>query len=208
MRQAMLSPSRTEAERLSEANSSHCSEMRSLGYWLARHPPGWISRHTAEDADPIRLAREIQFLAAAFVAWLHLSPADRWDTFTLQTLSAALFNRYRFNEQGRGVSRDVDLLDLRWPVGSIEICSRLVQMRKLLAGPFAVFKSVRSAIARENYPLPEEVLHAEAALVSNRTGLEEMAKQLHESLERFRSNAAKCPDYITEGSEPSRPASQ
>ena len=169
----------------------HRVEVRSLAYWLARHPPGWISRHAAEDADPLQLAGEIQLLSAEFVVWLHLPPRDRWDDGILQKLSAAIFNRYRRNEKESGENRDVDLLDLGWPAGTTDVRTCLIQMRELLAGPLAVFKALRSAVARDTFPSPDDVRLADATLLSSCTALGEATRQLRESLEPFRSLAAK-----------------
>lgn len=161
---------------------------RLLSFWLARHPPGWASQHPAATADPIALATKAQGLAIAFADWLSLPREERWDTFTLQALSAALFNRYRV-EVKRGARRlppiSVSLLQLSWPPGSQAIQHQVAELQQLLAAPFAIFKAIRVAVDAEVFPTGQELRLAEETIVAAREELKNIALRLGAALEQY-----------------------
>jgi hypothetical protein len=160
---------------------------RPLSYWLARTPPGWISRHSAKSANPLALAKEIHALGSSFVGWLARPRQERWDTFTLQALSAALFNRFQLDLQ-RGAGRmpaSVELLQLSWPVGSEDVQHCLADLQRLLAGPLAVYKAIRTALPGKEFPTRAELRLADDALEAARGELEGIVDRLGAALDAF-----------------------
>lgn len=155
--------------------------------------PGWISHDWAETADPVALATEIHKLATAFYHWLELPPEDRWDNFLLQSLSAALFNRYATHHNGQGTSESsptIGLLRLCWPPGSerIQIC--IAELQVLLIAPFSVFKAVRVPLASASYPSPADLAQAEQSIIASKDQLRHLTEQLGHSLAGFGTKRA------------------
>lgn len=156
---------------------------RHFSFWLARHYPGWVSRHTASEADPIALAREIERLAGEFLNWLDLPQEQRWDTFQLQSLSAALFNRYQLRMSLYETSPvEVELIELRWPAESEGIVWHLKRLQTLLQAPFAILKAVRQASLPEECPTSQELALAHAALQAARGDLKRILAGLRAAL--------------------------
>lgn len=145
-----------------------------LDYWLRRFPPGWISRYAAAAAEPLEIARDIQAKLALFEAWLAGPEELRCDTYALQSLSAALFNRYLDGSGGFQqlvATADEDVRQLSWPPGSEVVQACLHDLRRWLAGPFAVYKALRTATNAGDTPNQEELRLAEATLVARRDEL-------------------------------------
>ena len=162
-----------------------------MTYWVDRTPPGWVSRHSALAADPIALAIEIRDLAQSVIAWLQLPKGERWDTYQLQSLSAALFNRYAAADSepaNQGRKSYVGLLRIPWPRGSeaIQVC--LAEMQQLLVTPFAVLKAVRVPLSLEDFPSPEELAEADGNLLAQRAELGVVVARLAASLRDFATN--------------------
>lgn len=161
------------------------SEPRPLSYWLAKHRPGWVSRYSAEAANPLARAADIHALCKAFLQWRRRPQPERWDTYLRQSLSAALFNRYRSDIRtgsGKRAGSDLELLELDWPTGSDEVQRQLARLQELLAAPFAVFKAVRSAVGAEEFPSAGELKLAEAAIGAQLEELERCTALLGEAL--------------------------
>ena len=158
---------------------------RPLSFWLERYPPGWISRHEAATTDPLARARDVHGLLLSFLAWLRKSTEERWDTFTLQALSAALFNRYPLKRERwpkRNSDLSVGLLQLAWPADSEAIQDSLAELQALLGPPLAVFKAVRCAISAEDVPLPDDFDRAGQAFERAHPRLIELADALERLL--------------------------
>ena len=137
----------------------------------------------AEEADPRALAGEIHLLAKAFLDWLHLPRESRWDTFALQALSAALFNRYRVRRN----STDLELSQLNWPARSSTVQASIARLRALLAPSFAVYKARRSALPRNGFPTEQELLIAEQTIEALYPVIRNEVTELGDSLHRFDS---------------------
>ncbi|HTN76689.1 MAG TPA: hypothetical protein VL096_15630 [Pirellulaceae bacterium] len=155
-----------------------------MAYWLARHPPGYLSRHSAQNAQPIELAEEIQALGAAFADWVCRPGDERWDTFALQAFSAHLFSTFRsYDPQMPRVDRM--LLELTWPPGSERICHCLRELQQLLAPPLAVFRAVRAPLAPQLYPTPAEFRLAESFLATAHSELLRLLADLADALRTY-----------------------
>jgi len=168
--------------------ASSAGRTRPMTYWVERTPPGWVSRHSAIAADPIALAIEIRDLAQSVIAWLRLPQVERWDTYQVQSLSAALFNRYvaADSEPANQARKSyVGLLRLPWPRGSeaIQVC--LAEMQQLLVAPLAVLKAVRVPLSLEDFPSPEELAEADGNLLAQRAELGAVVSRLAAALRDF-----------------------
>jgi len=170
---------------------------RPMTYWVDRTPPGWVSRHSALAADPIALAIEIRDLAQSVIEWLRLPKGERWDTFQVQSMSAALFNRYAAADSApanQWRKSYVSLLRLPWRRGSeaIQVC--LAEMQQLLVAPFAVFKAVRVPLSLEDFPSAEELAEADGSLLAQRAELCAVVARLAASLRDHARNMPRCCD--------------
>lgn len=154
---------------------------RPMCYWIERSPPGWISRYSAATAEPLRIAAEVYEFGKRFRGWLLLPEGERWDTSTLQSFSAALFNRYRVPAVAGGTKGPpvhVGLLELNWsPQSNIVQCC-IEELQQLLLGPFAVFKAVRLPLEADDYPSREELQLAERHLLSKRAAIGSLVVRL------------------------------
>lgn len=171
-----------------ESGSSPETNVRPLSYWRSNHPAGWLSQCPLESADPIYLAGQVQRHLAAFLEWLQLPRVERWDAFLRQSLSAALFSRYApATRSGPKRSQPVmlRLAELDWPIGTESIRQSIVELSELLAGPFAVFKAVRSALPADVFPTPAELQLAEDAVDAAYPQLRRINIRLENALRRF-----------------------
>lgn len=160
-----------------------------LAYWLERFPPGWLSRYSATSAEPLVIAREIQAKLVAFDAWLSGPDELRCDTYLLQSLSAALFNRYLDDANSclqLVARRKAASHQLSWPQGSENIQECLRDLRNWLEGPFAVYKALRSSTSTVDTPNSEELQLAEATLLARREELRTAALRLGFELDCYR----------------------
>lgn len=167
--------------------SPGCS-CRPMSLWIDHSPPGWTSRYSALEADPLSLATEIHELGQSVLEWLKLPAKDRWDNFKLQALSAALFNRY-LAEDGQGKNKDskelVELPRLRWPPRTEAIQCCVVELRQMLRAPLAVYKAVRVPLSAELCPTADELQRAEATLLNQRATLAAVIHRLGQALSAF-----------------------
>lgn len=154
---------------------------RPLEYWLERHRPGYVSRESAERAQPIQQAEEILALATAFLQWLRMPPAARWESLALQRLSATLFGSF-VSRDSEGKVHLVRLLELKWPPGSEEVTRSLREMQTLLAPSFAVYRALRAPLRSEEFPTAAECDLADEALDAQRCALAKVLDELGRAL--------------------------
>lgn len=156
---------------------------RPLDFWIDRYPPGYLAQTTASEADPLAIATEIERQATEFSEWLRLPAEQRWDAYRLQAFSAVLFNRYRTGQPSEHSSSAArELLDLVWPDGSEEVREALASLRSLLRAPLAVYKMLRIAADAGDYPTPQELDMAMAALESSLDKIQALAARLKAAL--------------------------
>jgi hypothetical protein len=177
---------------------------RPMTDWLAISPPGWISQQSAGSADPLAIAQQIQELGQAVVNWSSFPDQDRWDTFQLQSLSAALFNRYanRYapTSASPGVptrSRALGLLQLDWPPGCDAVRCCVAEMQQMLVAPLAVYKAVRIPLEAEHYPTPVELSQAESFILAQRDDLSEVVTRLARALRLVRPSGSSLATSVT-----------
>jgi regulator of cell morphogenesis and NO signaling len=161
-----------------------------LSDWVELSPPGWISRFPATTVDPLALAAEVYRLGQGVTRWLRLAASERWDNFQLQSLSAALFNRYELAAAATtssGAKAYVGLLQLKWPSQSeaIQIC--LAELQQMLVAPLAVVKAVRVPMNVEHCPSAEALGQAEAEILAQQNELAEVVARLGVALRGFTS---------------------
>jgi hypothetical protein len=157
---------------------------RSLREWVERSPPGWISATPAAQADPLAIAAEVRDRLQAVVTWLQRPDHERWDAYELQSLSAALFNRYAAEGLARAGGRShVGLLQLAWPAGSEAIQYCLAELQQRLIAPLAVYKAARLPLRRERCPTAAEFAAAERELLTQRNELAAAAARLAAALQ-------------------------
>lgn len=171
------------------AADAEAEVVRPLDYWLKRHPPGFLSKYTAAQADPLALAAEVHTLGLDFLAWVRLSRAQRWNTYALQVLSGHLFSTFRKREPHERTS-EVTLLELAWPPGSEAVRATLSQLQDLLAAPFAVFRAVRAPLEPHHYPSDAELDQAIAALTSSADEFSRLLQALHAAINKARESTA------------------
>ncbi|WP_254508781.1 DUF542 domain-containing protein [Anatilimnocola floriformis] len=163
-------------------------EQRPMSYWIEVSPPGWIARESVAEVDPLQVAAEVYKHGQCVGEWL-LPGHERCETFELQCLSAALFNRYRVetNKPNRLGSRStMGLHQLAWTPQSEAIQCCLAGLQQLLLAPFAVFKAIRLPLSAEHYPSPDELQQAEIFLLEHRGLFGALIAQLGHAIEEYR----------------------
>jgi hypothetical protein len=194
-----------QIEHVEDVDHPAANAARPMTYWLTVSPPGWLSQHSAESADPLAIAQQIQELGQAVVNWFSLPEQDRWDTFQLQSLSAALFNRYAKRNANPNAnryavlstspgvptrSRALGLLHLDWPPGCDAVRCCIAEMQQMLVAPLAVYKAVRIPLEAEHYPTPAELSHAESFILAQRDDLSEVVTRLARALRQVRTSGS------------------